>query len=608
MVASSEGADMQDVYRFGGTIPPPPLLVGSTTSLTFLDTFADSVVLGINQPVDLTALKPWTTLDAPWTGTVNVTGTMVTWVSGHTFDTHLVSGTAITINGVTYQTYGQPISNTLLRITQDGGVQTNVPFTISSPELAGKALPFAFGPLEGPFAPTIFALGDPVNGGTLYFTNFSDADSASDQNTLELSTPSSELISGTVWNGLAFTGSRDELFVVRFSYLTTIGASSSNSFQWAQVPAPSGIWSRWACCATPLGMAYLGRDGIYLATENGAKDITGALYPLFPHEGQPAQFFNLDGYPVYPIDMTQYDFLRLSYCDNRLRFTYIDKRGGYHTLSCELHRGLRWLPWDYADHISYHYLVEADAAIPSDMEILALSLNNNSIVKEGGDTDAGAAITTIVITPSDNGKDARTQKLYVDQMLQAEGVGSILGQAHFNNGTVVLAGTTQVLPGTPAVAQVLYDIDNLGNLALYRNAGIILSWTGGPDGPKVHGYETSGFSQPYLSDFFVTQFTPLDFPGWKHVRRLFPALISTSPVLFTIATQDGRSYGPYTIPSSNGKYRIFPMMADHGVKDLALAFQLDGQGHQFAFFPQDFTAELKEWTEASYIKLAVFKA
>jgi len=608
MQASSEGADTQDIYRFGGTIPPPPLLVGSTTALTFLDTLSDSSVLGINQPVDLTALKPWTTLDSPWTGTVNVTGTLITWVSGHTFNTNLIAGTAITINGVTYQTSGQPLSNTLLRITQDGGAQTNVPFTVSSPELAGVALPFAFGALEGPFAPTIFALGDPVNGGTLYFSNFSDADSASDQNSLELSTPSAELISGAVWNGLAFAGSRDELFVVRFSYLTTIGASTSNSFQWAQIPAPSGIWSRWACCTTPLGVAYLGRDGLYLATDNGSKMISDALYPLFPHEGQPAQLFNVDGYPVYPVDMTQYDFLRLSYCDNRLRFTYIDTNGAYHTLTCELHRALRWLPWDYANHISYHYLVEADAAIPTDMEILALSLDTKTIVKEGGGTDAGAAITTILITPSDNGKDSRMQKLYVDQMVHAQGTGSIKGQPHFNQGTVVLAGSTQTLPGTPAVVQLLYDIDNLGNLALYRNVGIILTWTGGPDGPKVLGYETSGFTQPYLTDFFVTQYTPLDFPGWKHIRRMFPALISTAPVLMTIATQDGRSYGPYTIPSTGGKYRILPMMADHGVKDLAMAFQLDGQGHQFAFFPQDFTMEMKEWNEQSYIKLAVFRA
>jgi hypothetical protein len=49
-------------------------------------------------------------------------------------------------------------------------------------------------------------------------------------------------------------------------------------------------------------------------------------------------------------------------------------------------------------------------------------------------------------------------------------------------------------------------------------------------------------------------------------------------------------------------------MLNAGIKDLAFALQLDGQGTPFAFFPGDFTAEIKDWLESTYVKLAVFKA
>lgn len=146
------------------------------------------------------------------------------------------------------------------------------------------------------------------------------------------------------------------------------------------------------------------------------------------------------------------------------------------------------------------------------------------------------------------------------------------------------------------------------DLVLYRNIAVKVAWTGGPAGPRFYSTESSGFIQPYLSNFFIIQFIPFSFPGWKHLRRMYPALISCGPVLLTIKTQDGRIYGPYTIPSTNGQYKILPQMLDHGIKDLAFSLQLDGQGKSFAFFPQDFTCEVKQWVEETYINLAVFKA
>lgn len=610
--STQPGVDTIDIYRIGGTVTSPLYVGGveNNPSLpnSYTDGLPDSAVLSINQSPDLGALQPWPILSTPLAGTVSVTGTSIEWISGDQFPTSLIGNTIILINGVAFLTYGQPRSATFLELTQDAGFFGTAAYQIASPTLAGQALPFAFGPLEGPFAPVIFALGDPINGGLLYFSNFNDADSASDINTLELSTPSSDLVSGAVWNGLCLTGDRDSIYCVRFTYLTSIGASNNTSFQWARVgSAPSGIWSRWACCTCPIGMAYLGRDGIYITTDSSTVNITDdKLYPLFPHDGVPARAVNSGSNIILPVDMTKLTKLRLSYCDEALRFSYQDTGGNYNTLIYEIYKK-RWLLNNYANAISYHYLVEETATEgPNDQEILMLSLDTNSIALAGDDSDGGHDINSIVLTPSMDGGDERAQKLYVDAMILADGTGKLEVAAAYDSAQSFSPVFSVTYGGV--IFQTYQNLASLANLSLFKNIGAKFAWVGGPSGPRLYAWEPSGFMQPYLGRFFVTQFIPFSFPGWKHMRRMYPALISNKSVNMTIKTQDGRTFGPYVIPSTGGQYRILPQMLDAGIKDLAFALQMDGDGHPFAFFPNDFTVEVKEWREETYINLAVFKA
>lgn len=609
--STQAGVDTIDIYREGGTITSP-LYVGGVENnpsipQSYTDGLPDAAVLGVNQPPDLAAFQPWPILADPWVGTVKVTGTTVEWLSGTQFNLNLLSNSVILLNGVAYLTFGQPRSSTFLELTQDAGVIGVATYQIASPTLAAQPLPFAFGPLEGPFAPVVFALGDPINGGLLYFSNFSDADSASDLNTLELSTPSSDLVSGSVWNGLCFAGDRDDIYCIRFSYLTSIGASNSTSFQWSRVgSAPSGMWSRWSTCSCPIGVAYLGRDGIYITTDSSTVNITDErLYPLFPHDGVPARAINSGSNIILTVDMTQLTKLRLSYCDESLRFSYVDTGGNYNTLIYEIYKK-RWFLNNYANAISFHYLVEESADGPNDQEILMLSLDTNSIVQSGDDADNNVIINSIVLTPSMDGGDERFQKLYVDTMILADGNGELQIAAAFDDAQSFSPVFDVACTGS--IQQSYQNLATLADLTLYKNIGAKFAWVGGPSGPRIYAWEPSGFVQPYLGRSFVTQFIPLSFPGWKHMRRMYPALISNKEVDLTIQTQDGRVFGPYSIPATGGKYRIFPIMLDQNIKDLAFAFQLDGDNHPFAFFPNDFTIEVKEWREESYISLAVFKA
>jgi hypothetical protein len=603
------GVDTIDIYRQGGTISTF-LYDGSVANtpsapVTFLDTLPDSFILEANVSPDLAAIQPWPLLGLAWQGLVNVVGTTVTWAGGTQFNLNLLSNSVIEIGGIAYQTYGQPVSPTQLELTSDAGVQVGVTFLVASPTIAGSPLSFAFGPLEGPFSPVVWALGDPINAGTIYFSNFSDADSASDLNSIELTGPSEPLISGAVWNGIVICGSRDKLYRINYSYLTTIGASSNVSYQYEEVPTPSGIWSRWACCATPVGVAFLGRDGIYIATSQGATNITDeTLYPLFPHDGTPASAVGFGTDLIEPVDMTRLSYLRLSYCDEAIRFSYLDTSGESVTIIYQIYRK-RWFLNEYKDPIWAHYLVEASVNAPNQQEILLLGLVTNEIFIAGGNLDNGQSFDPVVLTPALDAQDERAQKLFIDMMILADQAGTLTSQVTFNYAQSPLTPLNLTL-GAP-LTQYQQNLASLTDLALHLNIAVRFSWTGGPAGPRLYAWEPSGILQPYLSQRITTQVFGLAFPGWKSFRRLYPGMISNSPVTFIITTDDGRTF-TYTLPSTNGAFQILPQMLDQNIKALAFGVEVDGAGQTFALFPDEFTLETKEWSEQSYIKLAVWKA
>ncbi len=576
-------------------------------------------VINISGVAYLTRGQPHETVAA--NSIVDANASLVAWVSGDKFSLTWDTDTTIILDGTPFQvasvqsdialTLGSSIGGlhssisaiveytAWVELTSSAGTQALVPYQINSPTLAGQSLPFAFGPLEGPVAPVVFALGDLVNAGTLYYSNPSNADAASDKNTLELCTPSEPLISGDVWNGLAFAGSHDNLYTVRYSYLTTIGVESGGPtvFQWSRIPAASGIWSRWACTRGPDGVYYLGRDGIYKVTDQGAVNITDdLLYPLFPHDGQSAAGAN----GLLPVDMARYTELRLVRGDESMLFFYRDILGASLCLRYEYARK-RWFPHQYGVDMGTAYLIEKSETQPTAEQLFYLSRTRGIVYLAGGDTDDGVPLTTTVQTPSFDGGDERLQKLYVDALHDFDQPGEITVGLGMNDNTVPLA-TVQIFSSSTR-SQLIQNVSSLTRLALWRNIAVRYTWTGGPSGPRVYSFNPYAYAQPYVSTSIVTQYINLGYPGWKHHRRLYPGLISTGPLTFTIKTQDGRTYST-VIPSTEGQFRIFPIMLPQNVKDLAFAYQLTGG--TFALFPEAFTIETKEWQQPQYVQLPIF--
>ena len=601
---SVAGIDYSDIYRQGGTVADFAYLGSVINNNSVPNTFTDGLPdlqIATNPSPDLTLVQPWPVLGIPISGVVNVTGTTVRWVSGSTFPTSLIANSVILLNGKAFQTYGNPHSSTFLELVADGGSLTSATYSIESPTLAGQPLPVVFGPLEGPFQPYAFAVGDTVNPGTLYYSNAGNFDAASDANTIDICGSGEILITGETWNGLVFCGSDDNVFMARYGFLQSPGSAP---FQFVRLPSPAGFWSPWAICRGPDGVYALGRDGIYRWTEQGGTNVSDKqLYPLFPHDGQPAAGAN--GY--LPVDMSQTNFMRMVSHDGQIRFLYLDSSGAQQSMCFDTDKKV-WYHKNYADAFSYEYLDEVAASDTGtgNFDILYLSRTLGNIYASGGNTDNGTVITSIVQPPYFDNEDERSQKLYVDFIVDADQVGTVSVVPYFNNGVTVGPTTSLVYTGSRAQQEV--NISSVpGGLNLYRNMSIYMSWTGGPAGPRVYAVEPSLYMQAYLSKRITTQYTGLSFPGWKHLRRATPALISNSAVTWTIYCQNGRNF-TVTIPSTGGKLLIQPIMVPQTCKDLAFAFQLDAGGAEFALFPDDFTVEAKEWVEGSYVKLGIFRS
>lgn len=589
---NAAGIDSIDLYRLGGVLTNfgfVGTIVNNNPTAVFSDTLADNVVAENPQP-DLTLIQPWPIQVTPWSGLVNVTGDKVVLLSGSLFDVNLIAGAIITINGVAYQVRGNPIDISNLNLLTSGGVQTNVPYQISAPILANQPLPFVFGPLEGPFAPVVFGLGDLFNPGTLYPSNFSNADAASDSNTIEVTNPSEPLVSGSVWNGIGIVGSHDNLYQIRYSY------NAASPWQKTQIPSASGVWSRWAMVRGQDAVYFLGRDGIYRCTDQESECITdkSGLYPLFPHEGQAAVATN----GLNPIDMTQLNHLRLVAGDGDILFHYYDTLGVRMVLRYEI-SFKRWFSYKYAVAIEFAYLVEESETTPNTQTLLMAGSSNGNIYSSSGDTDNGADIVSVLQTPCQDLGDQRAEKLYIDFMHDTDQKGRVDALFLFDD----LASSVDTQFTSPVARGLsIVTISEITNLALYRNIAVRYTWTGGPSGPRLYAYESNGYIQPILSFHHVTQSSDLGFAGWKYHRRLYAGLISTSTTTLTILCQDGRSFR-VNLPSTSGRMQVSTLMLPQCIKDLAFAYQLDGA---FYLFRDMFTIEVKGWNQPEFVKLPIF--
>ena len=490
LVNSSDAqVDVIDVERLDPLLQSPApaaakwTYVGTVSSA--VASLADDLIalsIAANPALETNVLQPFPILVPPISGTVTVTGTTVVRTAGDNFPTDLVAGTVILINDTAYQTYGQPTSASRLELAESAGAQTAVSYRIGSPLRVGRPLPVLFGALEGPTAGFMFALGDTSNPGNLYWTNGNDPDSAADTNFIEVSSPSDPLIGGAVWQTYVFVATRDRWWLIQPTF------DQPNLFTPLQLPSPSGLWSRWGWAAGIDGVYFWGRDGFYRLTPyEGAKYISGDLWPLFPHDGQPGVTVN--GY--IPPDMTVLARLRVSVGDGDVYFDYQDINSNLRTFRyvppspaspAPDEEGLGgYFPHIYAHPVTLHYWEEIPDTSTSSTLLLLECTNNGRVMQSGGTQDLISTITCRAQTPYLNQGDARPNKLYSDQWFILNSAGSNSGftitlLGNIGKRAITLKPATVVGVNDLLRGNYLLDINSgLGTLA--DNISLLISWT-----------------------------------------------------------------------------------------------------------------------------------
>lgn len=597
--SSDPQVDTIDWERFS-PVTPAWLYIGSQPNLgTFLDQYADSEVAA-NGALETNVFQPFPTIDLPRASVVNVVGTTVEWVSGDTFNPRWSAGTQILIAGVPFTLYQSPTSSTFLQIVESGGYQTSVSMAVPEATLLAQPLPALWGPYTagGSTGAFFFGCGDSFQPGSLFFTNGNDPDSASDTNTIDVTSPSEPLLNGALLGDQPIVFSTRRMFLIQplFSQAAISEAQafgitspppSGNLFAAQEVTATvgKGLAAQWALTPFPGGIAWLASDGIYVSGGGDCTSLTDTdLYPLFPHDGQPAQTVN----GIVPPDFTQTAALRLSYSSGRIYFDFINTAAA----RARLVYNLALKGWESLDTSAIPTaVVYSEEGAAGGVESLLLGGTDGTLYLAGGTSDAGSPISGLILSGSLDGGDRRSLKLWGDYILDCDTQGaSVTPTALFNNGQTTVAAPPFSL--TPRGQQIISLNASAGERA--RNIGIQISWASASATPSFWEWQPSLL--PEMSSLarlnWASPFTSHGLPGFLHIRDGYITLISTAPVTLTL-TYDSGVTNSITLPSTGGialrQYWI-PLAG----KGKMVAYSLSSSA-PFSVFGKDSGVNVKGW-------------
>ena len=305
------------------TNPPTPI----TDALTDLEA-------ANNQEMTYTDYEPVPSIDLPESGTVNVSGGIISWASGNQFNTRWLPGTIMLIGYPTQLPYvfiTRPTSTTQVAIpgVPDG---SNLIYNIAEPQLANQPLPYAFGPTDN--INFIFAVGDKIRPGTIYWCNGSNLDSWADTNQFDLTDPSEALVNGAMTGGYAAVFSIKRGWVMTpnfFNALATVTGTSGSVWTAQDAGISRGLFIP-RCLIVQGGGKVFFRvdDGIHYSNRGlGSQSITDSdLYPLFVHEGSTPQPVVRNGVTIYPPDDSQPKRQQFSQQGPYLYYDYIGLGSG----------------------------------------------------------------------------------------------------------------------------------------------------------------------------------------------------------------------------------------------------------------------------------------
>ena len=484
--------DTIDIARVGASINGTPLYVGSIANNTaggtgtFLDDFADAQ---LGDAFDLTVNVPWPVQQLPVSGTCTVVGTSV-FATSVAIPTNLCIGTTVLINGIATVIRGLPTANAF-QIEDSIVAATGATLLIASPTTFGNPLPY----MAGPFDESLFAAGDPLNPGRIYFANRTNPEGAATSGFVDLTSSGEPILGMLTWNGyvVAMTGER-------FFGGTTTG-NLTTPYAFSEVPTGCGLLAPWAFAPGPQ-IYFWTRNGIAQTALGPAQIISkDDLYPYLPHEGVAGVAVN--GYAPPPLNVAP----RLAYCKNGwLYFDFLDINGTYKTLAYKPDSPGWWFD-SYTPGVALHYQDEATNSIT----VLCGCANGTICQFAAGPNDSGGGISCAATTAAFNLGDFRALKQFGDAFVDATAMRVDLLA---DNLATNIGGSTLV--GAQNVNRIPIDI-GAGLGAQNVNLALALTWTGIA---SLYGFEISALPKPERTQLRTTDWIDLGQSTWLQGFRI----------------------------------------------------------------------------------------
>jgi len=559
--------DTWDIERYGGSVTSYRY-VGSTpsTNATFIDNFDDNAV-GAGDALDFDNFEPWPSVDVPFSvaGASVVGTTALVTVASPTNILRFLPGNLVQLAGLNvYTLYKRPvlISGTTYRFEfeENAGTQASVTAAIYEPAIANQHLPYMFGPdVNG----TVFACGDPLRAGSLYFAKNYAPDSAPDTYNEEISPPSEPLLGGEVVDGLAFVASPE-----RWWALYPQPDNPSQRYAFVQQPFPRGLAAPLGHCTDGVSIFYWAKDGIQSSSGGSLTDAD--LYNIFPHDGVLGKAVTYMGQTVNPPDYSRAGTFRLSYSNYYLQATYQDSTGTYRQLVLDTRRSA-WCGDSYSPAVSafLHPAQPAGTLLSNTArydELIMGTIDGRVAVQTDNTNDLGGPIVCTLDTAEFDGGDSRAPKQWGDIFLDSTP----------NSAALTVTGVSlgaQVIPpiAVPTGAARTRLPLSAGGIVVSDFMGLAFSWTDdftAQSAPtQLHIWHPSFVIQPTYTQTWYTFGTTFGMDGFKHIPRMILAWVSTAPITIQVTSYDGQSPAPFVIPSSGGAYQkqLFMLSANKGL-------------------------------------------
>lgn len=561
--------DTWDIERYGGSVTSWRY-IGSTASgsATFTDNYTDEAAQ-VGELLDFDNFEPWPSIDVPFLSTATkVTGTIALITLGAATAANVVRylpGNLIQIGGQNvYTLRSRPVlvSGTTYRFEFEecAGASTTTPVSIYEPALANQPLPYMFGPDA---AGTVFAVGDPLRPGTLYFAKNYAPDQAPDAYNIEITPPSEPLLGGEIMDGLAFVASPE-----RWWALYPQPDNPAQRFNYVQQPFTRGLAAPYGHCTDGASLYWWAKDSIQSSSKGSLTDED--LYNLFPHDGVVGSNYTYNGKTLYAPDYSRAGTFRLTYANSYLYATYQDSTGTYRQLVLDTRRG-SWSVDEYDTAVCcfYHPQQPAGTLLTSTTrydELVMANMTGVVSTQKENRNDLSGPIDCTIATAEYDGGDLRAPKQWGDiflDLIPAADAGVIA--TPMSLGTSVAASTTIAATTTRTRTPI-----SVGGIVVSDFMGLLLTWTDDFDHQsqptQIFTWNPSFDIQPASTIGWATFGTSFGQSGYMHIREVVVAYVSTAAITLTIVSYDGQSPVAITLPSTGGAYKkvVFPLTANKG--------------------------------------------